>query len=303
MTALVYILLCLVWGSSWIAIKLGLSHAPPLYTSGMRFLLAWAVLSGIALVRGYTFPRNVPRWLRLGYPGFYMYGVSYALIYFAEQYIDSSLTAVLFGSFPFWVAGLSHWLLKEERIGGVAWIGLLIGFAGVVVISYDQWQLSGQLFLGTMLALAGTFAAAYGMVLHKRLFVNENIVVSTSVQMSVGGVPLLLGAVIFERFSDFTFSLQSVGSIVYLALFATVFTFLSYYWLMRKTTAVVVSLIAFVTPVVAIAIGVPFFGESMTMLTVVGSALILSGIVLVVRKPRQGTAMPETGTQKASHAV
>ena len=303
MTALVYILLCLVWGSSWIAIKLGLSHAPPLYTSGMRFLLAWMVLTSIALVRGYVYPKSISRWLKLGYPGFYMYGVSYALIYFAEQYIDSSLTAVLFGSFPFWVAGLSYWLLKDERVGGIAWIGLLIGFGGVVVISYDQWQLSGQLFLGTMLALAGTFAAAYGMVLHKRLFVNENIVVSTSVQMSVGGVPLLLGAVIFERFGDFTFTFQSVGSIVYLALFATVFTFLSYYWLMRKTTAVVVSLIAFVTPVVAIAIGVPFFGEKMTLLTVVGSILILSGIVLVVRKPRRADTMPDADTQKTSHAV
>lgn len=295
MTALVYIILCLLWGSSWIAIKIGLSHAPPLYTSGMRFLLAMLILTGIALVRGYSFPRSMSRWLKLGYPGFYMYGLSYALIYFAEQHIESSLTAVLFGSFPFWVAALSHWRLKDERISSLAWVGLFIGFSGVVVISYDQWQLSTDLFLGTMLALAGTFAAAYGMVLHKKLYVNENIVVSTSVQMSVGGIPLLLAAVIFERISDFAVTVASIGSIVYLAVFATVVTFLSYYWLMRKTTAVVVSLIAFVTPVVAIAIGVPFFGEEMTLLTVIGTVLILSGIILVVRKPRPAALLPEHG--------
>ena len=295
MAALVYVLLCLIWGSSWIAIKIGVSHAPPFFTAGTRFVIAVLILGAIALARRYSFPSDLKTALKVAYPGLYMYGLHFAFIYTAEQYIDSSLTAVLFGSFPFFVAILSHWRLKKDRIRGWAWFGLMIGFVGVVVITYRQWETSGNLFLGTILALIGTYVAAHGLVVHTVHHVKQNIIISAILQMTLGGVPLILAALIFEHPSEFTVNTASVGSILYLAIFATVFTFLSYYWLLRKTTAVVVSLVAFVTPVIAIVIGVVFFGESMSPLIILGTALILSGIVLVIRKPKSRNTL-ETDT-------
>ena len=215
----------------------------------------------------------------------YLYGLHIGLIYFAEQSIDSSVTAVLFGSFPFFVALLSRFRLRAERIHGPAWLGLVLGFLGVVVITFQQWQLSKDMLIGTLLALGGTFAAAHGLIVHKVHHVDQNIIVSATLQMSLGGIPLLLGAILFEQVSDFSLSAASVGSILYLAVFATVLTFLGYYWLLRKTSAVIVSLVAFVTPVIAIAIGLVFFDESMSVPIAAGTVLILSGIILVIRKP------------------
>jgi drug/metabolite transporter (DMT)-like permease len=285
MTALVYILLCLIWGSTWIGIKIGLQEAPPLYTASFRFALAVAILGAIALARKYRFPSTLKAWLRLGYPGLYMFGVSYGLVYMAEQYIASSLMAVLFGSFPFFIAAFSTLRLKEETLHRTAWIGLVVGFAGVIVISYQQWQLSQELFLGTMLGIGGTVAAAHGLVIHKMKFSRENIVVAVCVQMICGGIPLLGLACLLEDPADFSVNAASVGSVVYLAVFGSVVAFLGYYWLLKRTTVVVVSLIAFITPLVAIIIGVILFDESMTGMVIAGSAMILSGIVAVVRKP------------------
>lgn len=281
---LTYILLCLIWGSAWIAIKIGLTEAPPLTTAAIRFTLSALILAAIALARGYKYPSSLKSLARLGYPGIFMYGLSYALVYFAEQYIDSGLAAVLFGAYPFFVAILTWVKYQNEKLGAVAWLGMVIGFVGVVLISFDSLQTSGDLFLGVLLAVGAPLAAAWGIVIHKQHYSGENIVVAVNVQMIFGGIPLILAAALFENWRDFNVSLESVGSILYLAIFGTVVTFLSYYWLLRHMRLTTVSLIAFVTPMVAIFIGVLFADEKMTPLIMLGTSLILSGVFLVVRR-------------------
>jgi drug/metabolite transporter (DMT)-like permease len=283
MTAIIYVLLCLLWGSTWLAIKIGLQDAPPLSTAALRFISAMLVLSSIGFIRGYRYPRDGRSLVKLAYPGIYMYGISYAFIYFAEQHINSALTAVLFGSFPFWVALLSWVRYRRERLSWKAWIGMFVGFSGVVLISYESLQTSEHLFLGTVLAVGGAFTAAYGIVIHKRYFSEFNIVVAANVQMVFGGILLVVGALLFEDLSDFNVTSKAIGSVLYLATFGTVVTFLGYYWLLRKTGAVTVSLIAFITPLVAILIGVGLGGESLSFLIVIGTILILSGVAAVIR--------------------
>lgn len=265
------------------AIKIGLIDAPPLYAASLRFALAVAILYAIILLKRYSLPEGAWQTLRLAYPGLYMYGACYALIYFAEQYISSALTSVLFASFPLFVAFLSTWMLRAERLQLPAWFGLGLGFVGIVVISYDSLHSSGDLFLGTMLALGGSLTAAYGMLIHKKHFASRNITVAATVQMTLGGMPLLVAALVFERLSDFSVTPASIGSILYLATLGTVIAFVAYYWLLSRAKAVVVSLIAFITPIVAIFLGV-FWGESLSLRTLVGTIMILTGVLLVVRK-------------------
>ncbi|MCB2231068.1 EamA family transporter [bacterium] len=292
MTAFVYVLLCLIWGSTWIAIKIGLSAAPPLQTASLRFMLAVSILTAIVILRKYPYPDGWRTWVKVGYPGVWMYGIHYALIYFAQLHISSSLTAVLFASFPFFVAILSTLRLHETPVTRLGWCGIAVGFGGVVLISYEQLATSGDLFLGTVLALAATYAAAHGLVLHKKYHARENIVVTSSIQMLFGGVPVLIAALLFESWSDFHVSAESVGSIVYLAVMGTVVAFLSYYWLLARMTAVSASLTAFITPLVAIFIGVLFFAESLSIPIIAGATLILSGVALSIERPNGQTKSP-----------
>ncbi len=283
MILFLYALLCLIWGSTWIGIKIGLNDAPPLYAISIRFLLAVTILYSIARFRRYRFPVRLSDFVYLGYPGLYIYGVSYALIYFAELYISSALTAILMSSLPLFVAVLSIWILREERLSLPGWIGIFIGFGGVVVIFYDSLRVSEDVFFGSVLALTGSLAAAYGSILHKRRSSQQNIVIAVLVQMAFGLAPLIAAALIFESPRDFSITVESVGSIVYLAIFGTVVAFLSYYWLLARVRVVAVSLTAFITPIVAIMIGVTGFGENLMLLVAVGTVMILSSVLLVVR--------------------
>ncbi len=251
--------------------------------AALRFIVAIIILHGLVLIKKYPYPKGWGKTLRLAYPGLYMYGISYALIYLAEQYITSALTSVLFASFPLFVALLSMGILRTEQLTRATWLGLAAGFIGIVVISYDSLQVSNQLFLGSLLALGGSAAAAYGMLLHKKYFADENILVSATIQMTLGGIPLIIWALAFDSWPATVFSARSIGSIIYLAVLGSVVAFVAYYWLLRRTRAVVVSLIAFITPLVGVFIGVGLFSEAFTALTVVGTALILGGVVLAIK--------------------
>lgn len=284
MAVLIYILLCLIWGSTWIAIKIGLSTAPPMYSLSFRFGLAIVVLYGIIIYKQFPLPKRIGEWWHMGIPGLFMYGASYAFLYLAEQYISSALTSVLFSSFPLFVALLSLWLLKTERLSVIAWGGLILGMIGIVIISYDSLQTSGDLFRGSLLALSGSFAAAYGVVIHKRNFSEHNIVVSAFIQMILGWIPLTIYALIFEPWSQLQWTSTTILSITYLAIPGTVITFLGYYWLLARTRAVIVSLIAFIIPLIAIIIGVFGFNESLSLKVVIGSILVLISVLMVTKK-------------------
>lgn len=284
MAAIVYILVCLVWGSSWIFIKTGLETAPPLYAATIRFVIAIAILFTIIAARRYPLPDTFRDTLRLAYPGLYLYGLHTALIYFAQLYISTALASVLFASFPMFVALLSARLLPGQPLRRIAWLGLALGMAGIVLISTDSLRLSGNLFLGTLLALGGAFAAAYGMVLHIRNFAERNIVVASTLQIALGTVPLLFAALLVEDIAALQLTATTtIASILYLAVVATIGAFLMYYWLMRRLRAVTLSLTAFITPLVAGVIGIAFFGESLNALTIVGAAAILASVLLVAR--------------------
>ncbi len=286
-TVFVYIVLCLIWGSTWMAIKLGLSDAPPFWSASVRFLLAIAILFVILRVRGTRLSTQKSDWLVHTGPGFLMYGVSYGSVYLAEQYISSSLTAVLFGTFPIFVALISHWVLPSDRLRGLAWPGMAVGMAGVVVISWHSLELSGDLFVGAMLGVLAPLASATGVVLHKRHAVKVDIVAAATMQMLLGILILLGGAITTESFSEMHWTAMSVGSIIYLAVLGTVIGFLGYYWLMTHISVVSAAMIAFVTPLVASLIGVFFFDESFSTPTAVGGAMILFSVALVTwsRRP------------------
>ena len=169
MIKLIYIFLCLIWGSTWLAIKLGLDDAPPLWSAGIRFIIAGFVLIIINWFRKVTYPKSIKEIVKISIPGLIIYAFPYMMVYHAEQHISSALTAVLFASFPFFIAGYSKFMLKSEKLNIYAWLGLIVGFSGVVVVFYDSLVTSEFIFLGAvMVVLASAISAVSATVLIKR---------------------------------------------------------------------------------------------------------------------------------------
>jgi len=289
MKLLMYIMLCLIWGSTWLVIKLGLEDAPPIWSAALRFILAAALLYGINHVAKQRYPVGWRNKWRAAWPGIFTFFGSYALTYMGENHITSALAAILFAVFPFFIMALMPLMVKTERVGIRSLIGAVVGFGGVVMIFAEPVQIGSGALIGMIFLILSPICAAIGSVSVKAYFHDEPVFPMITLQMTVGAILLTLTALVFEPFSDFKFTTTSVGAIVFLASFGSIITFGSYYWLLKRVRLVTMSMIALITPVVAMFMGYIFLKEELTVGNYIGAALVLMGVAIVNIKQTRKT--------------
>lgn len=279
-----FAVLCLIWGSTWLGIKIGLEDSPPFLSAGFRFLIATVFLFIWAKKKGIKFSEYKAQAFKILIPGFFMYYLSYSLVYWGEQYINSGLTAVLFATLPFFVALFATLLLKEEKLNWFRLFGLIIGFSGILLIFRDSLNLRGEnLFYGMVGIILSAGFSAYASVRVKRdLHTVEPVVISVF-QMGLGTILLLGSGFLSERITDFKLTYKSVGALLYLSFFGSAFAFMSYYWLLKRIEVTKLSLIAFITPIVALILGWLVLGEGISGYLISGTVLVIIGIWLVSR--------------------
>jgi drug/metabolite transporter (DMT)-like permease len=280
---LAYAVICLIWGSTWIAIKIGLDDAPPLTTLALRFILAGLILNAICLIKKIPYPKSKSELLHLAIPGLFTYTLNYIIVYYSEVYIESALTAILYASMPFYAAVMSIWLLPgEKQLNVKGWFAMGMAMVGIVIISGEAYSISGDLLLGTLLALGASLSATFGTILLKRAHAKSNLFMALTIQLTVGTIPMIIGALLFDNWSDFAVTDKSIGSIIYLAIFGTVIAFSVYYWLIPRLNAIFLLMSTFIIPIIATLIGVIGFGEQITLSMYSGAALVLSSVLVVV---------------------
>jgi len=279
-----FLLLCLVWGSTWLAIKIGLESVPPFYGIAFRFSLAAAVLYGIMRIRHMEIPRDRESWNLFAAVGILSLGFPFSLIYWSEQFLSSGLTSVLFAVFPFVVAIFSHFFLPDEPLDAFKIVGIVVGFIGIVVIFFRGSAENGASGAISLLAMGGvvvsTILQASSVMIVKRKGKAMNPVTLNFGGMLVGSLTVALLAISFERISDIHLNAKAVGSIVYLGTFGSVLTFVVYYWLLKRLEAVYLSFLTFITPIVAVFLGTIILGETLDPNTFSGAGLVLVGIAI-----------------------
>jgi drug/metabolite transporter (DMT)-like permease len=285
----VWLILCGIWGSTWLFIKLGLTDLPPLTFAGIRFVISCAILFPLVWVRRLPFPKTRANWFLLAGTGVMSFSVNYGLVFWAEQYITSGLAALLQAMLPAFGLILAHIYVPAERITGVKIAGVVLGVFGVGVVFSNQLAISGrQALAGCVGMVLSAFFAAYSNVLVKTHGKNLTPAVIAAYQMFFGLIPLLLYGFTFEGNPlNFRWSTIAVFSLLYLAIVGSVVAFLLYYWLIQHMDVTKTMLISLVTPVVAVILGMIVLDEQLSWRTLVGGAMIIAGIgFIVVRKPR-----------------
>jgi drug/metabolite transporter (DMT)-like permease len=283
--------LTLLWGTTWAAIRIGLEGVPPFTGAAVRFVLGSAVLLALAPLFHVSFgrrPHEVRVWLA---NGIFLFIGSYGAVYWSEQWVPSGIAAVLFATFPLFVALLAHFLVPGERIRPKTIGGLGLGLAGVALIhSEDFGSITDRhTAVATLVFMISPVSAALANVLVKRWGREVHPVSTTAVPMMIGAVGLGTGAIAFERSAPMRWDALSIGIVIYLAVFGTVVTFLLYFWAMKHLPVTRVSLIAYLTPIVAVAIGTLFLDEPLTWRIALGAAGIIGGVAIAGgRRPRGG---------------
>lgn len=281
--------LCVIWGSTWLVIRGGLHDLPPMTSAGARFVIAAVAMTLVARLLGRREGGAAPPtwlWLSMGVLNF---ATSYGVVYWCETILPSGIVAVLWAVYPLLTAAAGHCFLPGERLRGRQWAGFVFGFLGVGLLFLTDLRSFGASAVPAALILfISPIVSAAGTVLVKRYGAATSSLLLNRNAMFVGAGVLLALAWTFERDASVVWSAQAVASVVYLALVGTVVTFGLFFWLMRHAPAYRMSLIAYITPVIALALGWSVGSEPVTQTTLAGTGLILAGVALVVRVSHRG---------------
>ena len=286
---LVWLILCCIWGSTWLFIKIGLEDLPPLTFAGIRFVIASAILIAIVGARRLPLADLIANWKLLAVTGVLSFSFNYGFIFWGEQYISSGLAALLQATIPAFGLVFAHFYLPGERITPRKIAGVVLGIIGVAVV------FSNQLTVGREKALAGCVAivlssivVAYSNVLVKANGKHIDPVIMAAGQMLFGLIPLLVIGISLEGNPVYyRWTIRAVVSLFYLAIVGSVIAFVLYYWLVRKIDVTKSMLISLVTPVVAVIVGMIVLGEKFNWRTLLGGAMIISGIGFIVTLHRR----------------
>ncbi|HEY0384956.1 MAG TPA: EamA family transporter [Pyrinomonadaceae bacterium] len=283
---LVWLVLCLIWGSTWMFIKLGLQDLPPFTFAGVRFIIAALILSVVVILRRRPLPQTRAEWWLIVVTGLLSFSINYGTVFWGEQRISSGLAAILQSIIPVFGLVIAHYHLPEERLTMMKLFGVLLGIAGVVLIFSNQMTTEGPAALwGSVAIVMGAFAVAYANVLVKARGAKIDSATLALGQMLCGLIPLLIMGIVTEgnpfKLKWTPLALLSLG---YLALVGSAVAFLLYYWLVRNIKVTNTMLIPLVTPLVAVLLGMLVLHESLTWRIAAGGAGIMAGIGLIVSR-------------------
>lgn len=275
-----YIMLCLIWGTTWLAIRVGLEDFAPFFSAGWRFLIAAVVFALIIYRRKLPVPmdkKSMSIYFMLGWFSFF---VPFGMVYWGEQYVSSGLAAILFAVYPFAISLFSYFFLKNEKITLKKVTGMIISFTGVYTIFYSGISTSGDLYvLGMFLIFISALMQAAVLVAFKRVGSHLNAVSVNFIPVIIAGVSFFILSFIVEPVPVKTLTTNGVLSLIYLGIFGTVVTFSAYYYLLKRLSIVLLSFIAFITPTVAVVTGWLVMDETLTQNDLLGSILVIAGLV------------------------
>ncbi len=285
--ALVYVAIAGLWGSTWLFIRLGLEDLPPLLFAGVRMGVAALLLAPFALRGGAWRELAGPVRGRVALVGLFQIALPYGLMFVAQQWVPSGLSAVLFATVPVWVALLARLLLPGERLTPARLASAALGVGGVALLEAPHLlhlEASGRLALGGALILLASMVVALANVLVRRDLVHVSPLAMTTGQAAVGAVVLLLAAALLERGRPAHLTPTSLVALGYLSVGGTALTYLGLYWLVPRVSIATIGALPLLDTSVAVTLGVLVLHEPVGWPLVAGAAMVLAAAGLAARR-------------------
>lgn len=289
-----FLIVSVVWGTTYLAIAIAIETLPNLLFPGVRFLIAGAILLSIRMLQGGTLPRKFADWRNLAIVGFLMVGVGNVAVVWAEHHVSSGFAALLVATSPLWMAALERMRRSGERLTTRKLVGLLLGFSGVAILVFPELgadQINVLFFVGVFVLQIGTIGWDLGSIISKYHVSSElDPLVSASIQMLSGGLIVSVLGIANGEAAAMHFSARSLAAFLYLVIFGSVIAYGAYVYALSKLPTSVVSLYSYINPVVAVYLGWLILDETITIYAILGMVVIFSGVALVQTKKRGATA-------------
>lgn len=280
-----WVAICLIWGTTYLGIRICLETMPPALMGGLRWLAAGGVLAAIELARGHRLPR------RGSWPGLATIGLLFivggnGLVVWAEQWVPSGLTAVLLATSPFWMVGIEVLLPNGERPCGWTWLGLAIGLAGIVLLVWPDLVAGGAAGAGFLAGVIGLQLAcvtwSMGSAYERRRGSDgEHTLGGAALEMIFGGAMLTAIGSAAGEWPRLSLSARSASAFVYLVIFGSVVGYSSYIYTLKHLRVSTISLSSYINPIIAVMLGVVVAGEPYGARSVAASVVVLIGVAVV----------------------
>lgn len=290
---LAWLAVCLLWGTTYLAIRIALETIPPATVGALRYLVAGVVLATVLRARGERLPGS-SHWGGLALLGFLMIAIGNGGVIWAEQWVPSGIAAVVVAASPFWMTGLEAALPGGERLTGRGLTGLVLGFLGILMLVWPELTAGGvlgrQFTVGVIALQVACLGWALGSSYSRRLARKENALGAAAVQMIFGGLFMALAATLRGEWAQTTFTWRSGAAELYLIVFGSLFGYSAYVYALKHLPVSTVSLYAYVNPVIAVVLGTLVLGEPFGWRVVTAAGVVFAGVAVVRFTTHTGAA-------------
>jgi drug/metabolite transporter (DMT)-like permease len=276
-----------LWGSTYLAIRVAVEAVPPLLAAGARFFIAGTALYSWARARGAPQPSRL-EWRNLSILGALMFLAAYSGLFWAEKTLPSGIASVLVATIPIWTALLEIFVFRRRELRWALVIAIALGFAGVVTLALDPPERGDIRLLPCLAVVASAIAWSLGTIATTMMAVPQSKVLSAGAQMMTGGAMLLLSSAAIGELQPLPhLSAAAAAAIAYLIVAGSLVAFTAYQWLLTQMATITVTSYAYVNPVIALLIGYWLGGETLDMRTAVGSVLVLASTIALLTNQRR----------------
>jgi drug/metabolite transporter (DMT)-like permease len=288
-TLLAFGIIYFVWGSTFLAIRVGVREVPPLILAAMRFFVAGIVLYGFMIARGERSP-STRQWRSASLLGIIIFVFDYGLLFWAEQRVPSGIAAVMLATIPVFMALSEIVFLRTQRLTVRLVLALLIGIGGVAVLMSRSLSLGGAPIdsVGAVALIFASMSWSVASALTRKLPLPPSKIMSSGAQMLAGGVFLAIAAGAlgeFRNFHPWNVSRGAWLSLLYLIVAGSIIGFTAYVWLIHHESPTKVGTYAYVNPVVAVLVGYFFGGEALGLRAILGTLCVLVSVVVITLTP------------------
>jgi len=275
-----YIALCLIWGSTWLAIRFVVHDVPPLEAAAVRFLAGGILLLGIAVAQKRTWPQDKQQWNAILVLSITIMALPYGLLFWAEQYITSSMTAVLYSAMPLAVSLITP-AMMHRKVPRRAVFAMVVGFGGLLSLITDL-RVNHWALIGAVAAMVSMALSAWSVVYAKQRLRSMDSVVATGLQLLLGSIVLFWGTWALEAHRPAVWSRTVLIALTFLVIFGSAAAFVIYYWLLKTMQPYQLSTISLITPLIALLEGL-LAGERIPLMMVVAVVVVLGSVWAVLR--------------------
>jgi drug/metabolite transporter (DMT)-like permease len=297
-----WLAVCFLWGTTYLAIRVGLETLQPVIFVGLRFLLAGIILFSFAyFVRRERLPKG-REWINLAVVGVLLLVIGNGFVVWAEQWISSGMAALLVATSPFWVAGFELISRNGERLSLRALAGMLIGFGGLVLLVAPDLvgtSLGMKYLLAIVAVQIACGAWSGGSVYSKHSGLKISPLMASAVQMLIAGGLLTVAATAMGQWQGLHFSARSATAFAYLVVFGSIVAFGCYTYAVQTLPLSLLSTYSYINPVIAVLLGWAILSEPLSWRVLVSTGIILVGVALVKTAPKKIAVAKSTPEGKA----